>query len=104
MGWSLWLAAWGMLLIVLGFRFRRVEVRYTAMVLLLVAVAMIMIRLLKDADTIWRILSFMGVGLLLVGGALIYTLKFRTETPLNKVLEAVGRYSGNPDPPEDSPQ
>ncbi|MCE5328097.1 MAG: DUF2339 domain-containing protein [Planctomycetaceae bacterium] len=77
MGWSLWLAAWSTILIVLGFAFKRAEVRYLALGMLLLAVITILVRILKDADTIWQILSFMGLGILLVAGAWIYSIKFR---------------------------
>ncbi|MCE5277091.1 MAG: DUF2339 domain-containing protein [Planctomycetaceae bacterium] len=77
MGWSLWLAAWSTMLIVLGFAFKRAEVRYLALGMLLLAVVTILVRILKDADTIWQILSFMGMGILLVAGAWIYSIKFR---------------------------
>lgn len=79
MAYSLWWAIWAMALLGAGFIWARLELRYVAICILAATLAKVFIVDMRHTQAIYRILSFIGLGLLLLGGAFVYTWVFRTK-------------------------
>ena len=60
-----------------GFIFSRREVRYLALCILAVTLGKVLLVDLRETAAVYRVLSFIGLGLLLLGGVYIYTRAFR---------------------------
>ncbi|MBL7132580.1 MAG: DUF2339 domain-containing protein, partial [Phycisphaerae bacterium] len=79
MAYSLWWAIWALVLLGAGFIWSRRELRYLAICILAVTLAKVFIVDMRGTQAIYRILSFIGLGLLLLGGAFVYTRAFRAK-------------------------
>ena len=82
MSWSIWWAIYAVALLIGGFAYRRASVRYTAIALFAVVIVKVFAVDLARIHMAYRVLSLLGVGLLLLGGAFLYNRKFRTAKAL----------------------
>lgn len=71
-GWSICWSAYAVLLVVLGFRARAAAMRYIGLTLFAVTLLKVVLIDLSAASTGWRILSFFGLGGLLLATSVIY--------------------------------
>ena len=77
MSYSLWWAACAAGALILGFVRRLPSLRYFAIVVFAVALAKLFLVDMRGIEAVYRILSFLGLGLLLVAGSLLYHRYFR---------------------------
>lgn len=77
MGLSLWWAVWAGGMLIAGFIGRISALRYTAIVLFGVTLAKVLLVDMRDVDAGYRILTFLGVGGLLVAASWLYHRFFR---------------------------
>ncbi|QKK09643.1 MAG: DUF2339 domain-containing protein [Planctomycetota bacterium] len=69
---SIWWGLWGVSLIVGGFAGRCAPVRYVGLVLLGVAAIKAVVLDLAGVPPVWRVASFVGLGVLMLGVAVLY--------------------------------
>lgn len=74
---SLWWAVLGTAAIVVGFLILRPVVRHTGLMLVSVAAAKLALFDLGDIPPAWRVAGFVGIGLLMIGVAVVYGLVAR---------------------------
>jgi uncharacterized membrane protein len=72
-GLSVYWALYGVFLVVAGFAKRAAAARYAGLALLAVTVAKVLFIDLATVEQLWRVVSFLASGLLLVGTSLVYT-------------------------------
>ena len=65
-------ALYGFGLLAVGMRRRRAMLRWLALAILASTIVKVFLYDLSKLEAIWRILSFVGLGLLLLGGSLLY--------------------------------
>ena len=69
---SIWWGLWGVALVVIGFWRRVGPVRYVGLALLSVAAVKAVVLDLAGVSQVWRVVSFIGLGGLLLGVAVLY--------------------------------
>ena len=74
---SLWWGVYAAAMLVVGFAVQRPSVRYAAIVLLAVTLGKVFIVDMHGVDAIYRILSFLGLGALLLAASFLYHRFFR---------------------------
>ena len=85
MGLSLWWAVWASVLLAVGFGSRVTAVRYFAIALYAITIIKVFLCEMSDVQAVYRILSFLGLGILLLAASLLYHRYFRPEpTPEEK--------------------
>ncbi|MDY7108943.1 MAG: DUF2339 domain-containing protein [Planctomycetota bacterium] len=72
-GLSVYWALYGVFLVVAGFAKRAAAARYAGLALLAVTVLKVLFIDLATVEQLWRVISFLASGLLLVGTSLLYT-------------------------------
>lgn len=72
-GLSVYWALYGVFLVVVGFARRAAAARYAGLALLAITVAKVLFIDLATVERLWRVVSFLASGLLLVGTSLLYT-------------------------------
>ncbi len=77
MAYSLWWGIGALMLLAAGFIWSRREVRYLALCILAVTVVKVFVKDMRALHAVYHILSAVGVGLLLLVGAFVYTRVFR---------------------------
>lgn len=82
---SVWWGLFGVALIFAGFRYRVEVLRYFGLALLGIATAKALIIDLADVSPAWRVVSVLGLGLLMLGVALAYV---RTSAHIAKIAPA----------------
>ena len=78
MTFSLWWAVWAAVVLVTGFVASRPPLRYLAFAIFAVTLGKVFIVDMQQVKTVYRILSFLGLGVTLLGGALLYHRRFAT--------------------------
>ncbi|HDZ21195.1 hypothetical protein LCGC14_0276340 [marine sediment metagenome] len=82
MAYSVWWAACAIALLVTGLLVRHTPSRYLALALLAITLGKVLLVDMADVETVWRILSFLATGLVLIGSSLAYQRYFgRTTKP-----------------------
>ncbi len=71
-GFSIYWAAFAVALVIAGFQLRKPHLRYYALTLYAITLAKVMLIDLAGIGTGYRILSFIGVGLLLLATSVVY--------------------------------
>jgi len=72
-GLSVYWALYGVFLVAVGFARRAAAARYAGLALLAITVAKVLFIDLATVERLWRVVSFLASGLLLVGTSLLYT-------------------------------
>lgn len=72
-GLSVYWALYGVFMVIVGFAKRAAAARYAGLALLAVTVVKVLFIDLATVEQIWRVISFLASGLLLVGTSLLYT-------------------------------
>lgn len=76
MTFSLWWALWAAVVLVIGFVASRPPLRYLALGVFAITLGKVFIVDMRQVRTVYRILSFLGLGVALLGGALLYNRRF----------------------------
>ena len=76
MAFSLWWALWSAAVLVLGFVASRAALRYLALGVFALTLGKVFLVDMQQVRTVYRILSFLGLGVTLLGGALLYNRRF----------------------------
>lgn len=84
MGLSLWWGLYAAVLLALGFTFRRPALRYLAITMFAIVIVKVFLVDLAHIQMVYRVLSLMGLGVLLLCGSLLYHRQLK---------EVVGRRS-----------
>jgi len=72
MAYSIWWAVCATAALVVGFALSRVSVRYMGIVVFAVTLGKVLIVDMQDVEAVYRILSFVALGVLLLGGSWLY--------------------------------
>lgn len=70
--YSAWLVAYAVILLALGIVLRRAELRWSSLAVLMLGVAKVFLLDLAGLEGLWRVASFLGLGLVLVAIGLAY--------------------------------
>jgi len=76
MAFSLWWALWAVAVLVIGFVASRPALRYLALGVFAITLGKVFLVDMQQVRTVYRILSFLGLGVTLLGGALLYNRRF----------------------------
>ena len=96
MAFSLWWALWAATVLVIGFVASRPSLRYLALAVFAVTLGKVFIVDMRQVRTVYRILSFLGLGVTLLGGALLYN---RRAAPPSASAASVSTQASPQDPP-----
>jgi uncharacterized membrane protein len=77
MALSLWAGLYAAILLTIGFVMSRPAARYTAIALFAVTLVKVFLIDLAHIEMVYRVLSLLGLGLLLLAGSWLYHRKFR---------------------------
>ncbi len=81
MALSLWWGLCAVALLVIGIMKARISVRYFAIILLVITTTKVFVIDMKGVEAVYRILSFIGLGALLLFGSLLYYRFFQDTSP-----------------------
>jgi uncharacterized membrane protein len=80
-GYSAWLVIYAVILLALGILARRAELRWTSLAVLMLGVSKVFLLDLAGLEGLWRVASFLGLGLVLVAIGLAYQRFVLTREP-----------------------
>jgi len=83
MAFSLWWALWSATVLVIGFAASRPALRYLALGVFAITLGKVFLVDMQQVRTVYRILSFLGLGVTLLGGALLYNRRFTPATTVD---------------------
>jgi uncharacterized membrane protein len=81
MAYSLWWGLYAAVLLVIGFAAEKPPLRYLAMAVVAVTLGKVFLVDMRHIEAVYRILSFMGLGILLLAGSWLYHRHWRVKTP-----------------------
>ncbi|RPI59583.1 MAG: DUF2339 domain-containing protein, partial [Planctomycetaceae bacterium] len=77
--YSLWWAIYAAAVLAIGFILSKPPTRYLAIAVFAITLGKVFITDLSHVEMVYRVLSFIGLGVLLLGGSLLYHRQFRTK-------------------------
>ena len=97
MALSLWWAVWAAVVLAIGFVASRPALRYLAFALFAVTLGKVFIVDMRQVRTVYRVMSFLGLGVTLLGGALLYNRR-------SVAASSAGAASAEPPPQTPPPE
>jgi uncharacterized membrane protein len=79
MSWSIWWGLYATVLLVVGFVLKSPTARYISIAIYAITAGKVMLVDLAHIHMAYKVLSLMGLGLLLLGGSLLYHRQFRQQ-------------------------